>query len=270
MSQTVLIDRALVRVSGPDWRSFLQGLLTQDVESLAPRELRYGALLTPQGRLRLDLFLFGAGDEALLDVAASRRSELVQALTLYRLRAKVELSLIDGVPAAAWGETPADGWSTDPRLPELGWRRYDDFNAEGDDDYRAHRFGLGVLDPVVDTTEPLYPIEANLDLLNGVDFKKGCFIGQETTSRMKRRGQIKSRVAPILVDGPPLPPGAELLAGELRAGTVLVSQPGRALALVRIDRAIGQELTIADRSMRLDVPSWLNGAFSVDAERIEA
>ena len=270
MSRALLTDCALVRVTGQDWRSFLQGLLTQDVESLQPGELRYGALLTPQGRLRLDLFLFATDDGVLLDVAASRRDELVQALTLYRLRAKVELSPVDGAPTAAWGERPeGEGWLADPRLPALGWRRYGGPESSAGD-YRAHRMGLGILDPTSDTSEPLYPIEANLDLLNGIDFKKGCFVGQETTSRMKRRGQIKSRVAPLAVEGGAIGAGSEILAGDLRAGLVLTSIPSRALALLRIDRATGQQMTIGDRPARLDVPPWLSCAFAMEANRQEA
>lgn len=267
MNKATLNDRALVRVSGPDCRSFLQGLLSQDVETLATGELRYAALLTPQGRLRMDLFLFGEADGVLLDVNHQRRDELVQALTLYRLRAKIEIAPVEGAVGAAWGVTPDEAdWTPDPRLPDLGWRRYGG-GGGGDGDYAAHVMQLGVLDPAA-TTEPLYPIEANLDLLNGVDFRKGCFVGQETTSRMKRRGQIKSRVAPLVVDGAEL--GAEVLAGELRAGVVLASAPRRALALLRIDRAIGQPLTVQDQPVRLDLPAWLGPAFRLEPQTQEA
>ena len=265
MNRAVLNDRALVRVAGPDWRSFLQGLLTQDVESLAEGELRYGALLTPQGRLRMDLFLLGDANGVLIDVSAGKRDELVQALTLYRLRAKVEIAPVEGVVAAAWSEHPGqEGWIVDPRLPELGWRRYGRPGEEGGADYARHRTILGVLDPA-ETGEPLYPIDANLDLLNGIDFGKGCFVGQETTSRMKRRGQVKSRVAPLTVDHAEA--GAEVLVGELRAGIVLEGASDHALALLRIDRALGPQLTVAHRPARLDVPSWLAPAFLVETAR---
>lgn len=263
MSIAVLNDRALVQVAGPDARSFLQGLLSQDVETLREGELRYGALLTPQGRLRMDLLLLGEAGGVVLDVNAGRREELVQALTLYRLRAKVEIAPVDSAVEAAWDEPPeGDGWIVDPRLPELGWRRYRGGGATKGD-YGAHAVALGVLDPAA-TAEPLYPIEANLDLLNGIDFRKGCFVGQETTSRMKRRGQIKSRVAPLVVDGAEA--GAEVLAGALRAGVVLASTGGRALALLRIDRALGQPLTVLDRPARLDPPPWLAPAFRLEPE----
>ena len=105
-------------------------------------------------------------------------------------------------------------------------------------------------------TDRTYPIEADFDLLNGIDFRKGCFVGQETTSRMKRRGQIKSRMLPIVFEGPPPAPGAEILAGELRAGEVLSGVSGRAMALVRLDRALGQPLTADGRPVLAEVPAW--------------
>lgn len=264
----ILEDRAVVRLSGPDWRSFLQGLVSQDVETLQPGELRYTALLTPQGRLRFDLFLFGEDDGVAVEVAAAARDELVKALTLYRLRAKATIAPVDDPVAVAWGEPPAgEGWRSDPRLPALGWRRLGAAPAgpSGDPggDYRAHRLALGVADPAEDTAEPLYPIEANLDLLNGIDFRKGCFVGQETTSRMKRRGPVKSRIAPIAYDGAPPQAGSEVLANELRAGWVLSGIEGRSLALLRIDRAAGQALRVEDRPVRLDLPAWLEPAFAL-------
>ncbi len=273
MSETqtaVLADRAQVGVSGPDTRNFLQGLLTQEVETLAKGELRYGALLTPQGRLRFDLFLWGGADGVVLDVAAAGRDELVQALALYRLRAKVRIAPLDEPVIAAWGDAPGgDGWASDRRLPTLGWRRIGATSTSGGD-YHAHRIALDVADPAVDGIEPLYPIEANLDLLHGIDFRKGCFVGQETTSRMKRRGQNKTRIAPITYDGPQIEPGAEVMAGGLRAGRVLSGVDGRSLALLRIDRAAGAALTALDRPLALDVPSWLEDAFALAKPPVEA
>ena len=260
----ILEDRAVIRLSGPDWRSFLQGLVSQDVESLRPGELRYAALLTPQGRLRWDLFLYGEDDGAAIEVAASARDELAKALTLYRLRAKATIAPTDDPVVVAWGEPPAgDGWRVDPRLAAFGWRRLGGAPEGPAGDHRAHRLALGVADPAEDAAEPLYPIEANLDLLNGIDFKKGCFVGQETTSRMKRRGPVKSRIAPIAYDGAPPPAGSEVLAGELRAGWVLSGIEGRSLALLRIDRAVGQALKVEDRPVRLDLPAWLEPAFAL-------
>jgi folate-binding protein YgfZ len=269
-----LQDRAVVRLQGPDWRSFLQGLITQDVETLRPGDLRYGALLTPQGRLRLDLFLHGEADGVALDVNALAREELVQALTLFRLRAKVEIEAGDAKVLAAWGEVQpgGEGWRADPRLPGLGWRRLADAAPEtATGDYRAHRIAVGVADPAEDAVEPLYPIEANLDLLNGIDFRKGCFVGQETTSRMKRRGPVKTRIAPLNHDAPaPLEAGLDVETEALRAGRVLSGISGRSLALLRIDRSLSLPLRVGDLQVQLDVPPWLVAAFALEKTGLEA
>ena len=253
-----LTDRAVVRVTGPDARPFLHNLLTQDVETLAPGVLRYGALLSPPGRMLMDLFLLGLEDGVLLDVPADRREALMQRLTLYKLRAKVEVAASDEPVFAAWGGE-ADGFIPDPRLSALGGRAYGGEPAPttSEDDYAAHRLALGVADPARDAPDDkTYPIEANLDLLNGVDFRKGCFVGQETTSRMKRRGTIKSRMLPIAFDGPPPPFGAEVLNGDLRAGAVLSGRDGVAMALMRLDRMDGA-LTVDGRPVTARPPAWI-------------
>jgi hypothetical protein len=258
-----LTDRALIAVEGPDWRDFLQNLLTQSVESLGENEARFGALLTPQGRLLYDLFIVGRAEGAWLDVAAEHRDAIVQRLTIYRLRSKVEIAADETPVWAAFGggSAPA-GFVRDPRLPALGWRSYGVAPPAGAEDlaaYDAHRLALGVPGPADWGTDRTYPIEANFDLLNGVDFKKGCFVGQETTSRMKRRGQIKNRMLPISFEGAPPAPGTEVLAGELRAGEVLSGVDGRAMGLLRLDRIAG-ELTVDGRPARVEWPEWLAAA----------
>lgn len=263
-----LPSRALIRVRGADWRGFLQGLITQDVETLRGGETRYGALLTPQGRLLYDLFLITDADEAgvRLDVAAEARETLVQRLSLYRLRAKVEIAPAPGQVFALWGtDVPSGGFSPDPRLPELGFRAIADTapvvpGADVVDEaaYDAHRLALGVADGWKDGLhDKAYPIEANLDLLNGIDFKKGCFVGQETTSRMKRRGQVRTRMAPFAFDGSAPERGAEVLAGTLRVGEVAATIEGLALAPARLDRLHAGPLTIDGRPARALPPEWL-------------
>jgi folate-binding protein YgfZ len=268
----VLPERALIAISGPDWRSFLQGLITQDVESLADGELRYAALLTPQGRLLYDLFVAGHAEGATLDVPAEFRDALLAKLKLYRLRAKVELAAMDGQVRALFGDAagePGAGWLSDPRLPGLGWRAVTDIappagaRAASAEDYDAHRLAQGAPDLLRDRlSDKDYALEANLDLLHAVDFRKGCFVGQETTSRMKRRSVAKSRLVPIVFDGAPPEPGSEVLVGERRAGEVRSGRDGRALALLRLDRAFGatEALTVEGRLVRLDPPDWLKAA----------
>jgi hypothetical protein len=266
-------------VRGPDWRPFLQNLLTNDVENLPVGEARFTALLTPQGRLLYDLFVVAADeDTAWLDVHAGWRDALIQKLQMYRLRAKVEISQLNlpisahpregGDPSdlsnpsasdrsdAALGSPPSRGQSgvrvADPRLPALGWRGYGVEGTQPEAAYDTLRLALGVPGPADWGTDKTYPIEANFDLFNGIDFKKGCFIGQETTSRMHRRGQVKSRMLPIFFKGPPPPFGAEILNGDRRAGEVLSGQEGRAMALIRLDRVGDGDLKVNGRPTPID------------------
>jgi hypothetical protein len=259
-----LKTRAVIAIAGPDWRAFLQALLSQDVESLASTDLRFAALLTPQGRLLNDLFLIGRADGCLLDCAAESREALIARLTMYRLRARVEVGAADTPVRALWNAASApEGWSADPRVRDLGFRGYGLAPPAGavavdEATYEAHRLAVGVPGQADFAFEPPFPIEANFDLLNGIDFRKGCYVGQETTSRMKRRGTIKSRMAPIAFDGPTPDPGSELLSGTLRAGRMLTGVGGRAMALVRLDRLEAGPLALADgRPWRLVWPEWL-------------
>ena len=289
MSETptyaLLRDRALIAVTGEDWRSFLQGQLTQDVDTLAAGELRFGALLSPQGRLLFDLFILGREDGCWLEVAADRRDALIARLSMYRLRAKVGIVAQPGPVVALFpdrsraGGNPSDasvaadaawvpayagtvGFRVDPRLQALGLRGYGDIEPPGvradAAAWTAHRLALGVPDTADYGDDATYPIEANFDLLNGIDFRKGCFVGQETTSRMKRRGVIKSRMLPITFDGPPPAFGAEVLNGALRAGQALSGIDGRAMALLRLDRLDGA-LTVDGRPVTVERPAWAEG-----------
>jgi hypothetical protein len=160
-------------------------------------------------------------------------------------------------------------WVADPRLSDLGWRGYGVTPPAGariadPAAYDAHRLALGVPGPADWGCDKTYPIEANFDVLGGIDFKKGCFVGQETTSRMKRRGQIKNRMLPIVFEGEAPAPGSEVLAGTLRAGEALSGIRGRAMALLRLDRSAG-ELSVDGRPARAEWPSWLAAAVEESA-----
>jgi len=270
----ILADRRLIQITGPDWRSFLQGLITQNVETLDDGAVAYGALLTPQGRLLFDMFIWAETGGAVLDVAAEGREALIARLSMYRLRSKVAITAKEGGVFARFGDdaaNPLAGWRTDPRLAALGWRAIGEAAPAGAniepaslEAYHAHRIGLGVPDLVRDgLADKAYAVEADLDLLNGVDFAKGCFVGQETTSRMKRRGQLKTRLCRLSFDGSAPPPGAEVLCAEapdaavLRAGEVLSGCDGQALALMRLDRAFGRHLSIEGRAAYLAPTDWL-------------
>lgn len=251
-----LSSRSLIAVSGADAATFLNGLLTQNVEAVAPGKIRFSALLGPQGRLLSELFLLGDGDTILIDAPADHIDALLKRLSIYRLRAKVELTLDPRPVFAAWGDA-APGRPADPRLDGLGRRWAGETESDArEDDWRAHCLSLGVHDDADIRSDVDYPIECNLDLLNGIDFHKGCFVGQEVASRMKRRGKVKSRLVPITFDGPAPTFGAEILNGDLRAGEVRGGLDGRAMAMLRLDRMQGA-LSIGGRAVRADPPSWL-------------
>jgi folate-binding protein YgfZ len=258
-----LASRALVSVRGSEWRAFLQNLLSNDVESLPAGQARAALLLTPQGKLLFDLIVVAGDDGALIDVLADQCEALVQRLKLYRLRAKIQIEPIGGEVWAAAGARPiGEGWVADPRLEALGWRGYGVAAPAGADvqdeaAYRAHALALGVPDPALDCVpDKTFPLEADFDLLNAIDFHKGCYVGQETTSRMKRRSAVKTRMVPIVFDGPSPAYGTSVMAGDLRAGEVLSGAEGRAMALLRLDRAGGGDLAVDGRPARLDIPDW--------------
>lgn len=253
-----LNSRAVITVTGPDARHFLNNLLTQNVETIEADDLRFGALLTPQGRLMLDLFIWGTDDGVWLDVPAEARDGLVQRLSMYKLRADVQIAPSDAGVFAAWDEAPA-GFIADPRLEGLGYRAVG-FTGEttaSEDDWHARRAALGVVEAAFEAPkDKTYPIEANFDLMNGIDFHKGCFVGQETTSRMKRRGTIKNRILPFTYEGDAPAVGAEVLNGELRAGEVTSAANGRGMAMMRLDRMDG-ELKVDDRAVSVTRPDWV-------------
>ncbi|HEV2363853.1 MAG TPA: folate-binding protein [Caulobacteraceae bacterium] len=261
-----LASRAGIAVAGEDWRPFLQGLVSQDVLTLGPGEMRFGALLTPQGRLAFDLFLLGTEEGCLIDCAAAARPALLERLSMYRLRAKVEIAPAEPHIEGLWAAQSAPGgWWRDPRRRELGFRGYDAPTPAAalvaeESAYEAHRLRLGIPGSA-DFRADDYPIEADFDLLGGIDFKKGCFIGQETASRVKRRGAIRSRMVPINFAGPPPAAGSEVLVGDLRAGEARSGMEGRAMALLRLDRLAAGPLRLADgRPCQVDLPSWLQQA----------
>ena len=252
-----LDDRALIRVSGPEARAFLNRLLSQEVETLVEGEARFAALLSPQGRVLHELFLHGEEDGVLVDAPAGNRDGLMARLRMFKLRAAVEIAADDRPVWALWDAASAPApWRRDPRTPLAGWRLAGDPPASPGAEpglYADHRLALGLPDAAADgLADKAYATELLHDLLAGVDYRKGCFVGQETTSRMKRRGGVRSRVLPLETDAPA---GSEVLAGTLRAGEVTASHGGRALALLRLDR-IGGALEADGRPARVMRPPW--------------
>ncbi len=256
----VLPHRRVVRLSGADWQPFLHRLLTCATLGLRAGEVVFGALLTPQGKVLCDVFVWARGDHALIETDSARLEVLIQRLQMYRLKADVEMSLCpDMAVAVGWGAELPTTAHADPRLPALGWRQIipvSEANGISTDDapYHLHQMQLGVPDLHHDVDATQFPIEANMDLLGGIDFRKGCFVGQEVSSRMKRRGQIKSRMVPLR--GMAAAKGSEILCDDLRAGVVTSSCGDWLMALMRLDRCDGP-LTLADRLVHLAAPDWL-------------
>lgn len=278
----VLADRAAIRVSGEEAPHFLHNLVTSSVETLVPGEARYGALLMPQGKIISDFFVLRTGDGYLLDVPAARAADLTKRLTLYRLRAKVTIEPEDLAVAAIWDAESApdlvDSFA-DPRLPELGYRVFlkrddaahalADFETASEQDFHAHRVGLGVPQGGRDFRfDDAFPHEADMDQLNGVDFRKGCYIGQEVVSRTQHRGTARTRIVPVRLAGSAAE-GAEITAGERVIGTLGSVSGGRGMALIRLDRAedalaAGEAIRAGSGVLTIERPHWARFRFPGD------
>ncbi|BAK68306.1 aminomethyltransferase [Sphingobium sp. SYK-6] len=204
MVPTTLRDRSIVRVGGPEARSFLQGLLTQDVLTLAQGAPRYAGLLSPQGKALFDMILWAdpaGGEDVLIDCEAARADALVKRLSLYRLRRPVTLA-IEPALAVHWSAEPHAGGAPDPRHPALGWRW---LALAGDGDaseaFRACRLGQGISEGAAELGEDkTLWLECNAEELNGVDYAKGCYIGQENTARMHYRNKVNRRLVVVPLD----------------------------------------------------------------------
>lgn len=254
LTASLLDDRGAVMVSGDDARSFLHGLLTNDVEHLALGQARHAALLTPQGKILFDMFVVATEEGFLLDVGRALVAEFVKRLTFYRLRAKVTITDLSGetVVAALWAGEPALPGETvfaDPRLAGLGSRAVlpaaeasDLLQAAGativpPEVYHDHRIVLGVPEGGKDyALGDTFPHEADMDQLGGIDFAKGCYVGQEVVSRMQHKTTVRKRVVPVTVPGVGLIGGAEVTAGDLVVGHMGSSTAAGGLALLRLDR----------------------------------
>ncbi len=271
-----LTDRAVIRVGGDDAHKFLQGLVTSDVDAVASGSAIHTGLLTPQGKILFEFFVAQDAGGYLLDCPADVLADLAKRLTFYKLRAAVEVAVVDGGSVwAIWdGSLPSIDESVsfpDPRLSDLGHRLIKTSNAEINDtelercdeaDYHTHRIAHAIPEGGRDfELGDAFPHEANFDQLGGVDFEKGCYVGQEVVSRMQHRGTARKRVVPVVGDRPLPGPGTDVLAGETVIG-VLGSSTGTAgLALIRLDRAEkamtqGNALVTGGVPIRLAQPKW--------------
>ncbi|MSP44989.1 MAG: folate-binding protein [Xanthobacteraceae bacterium] len=283
MKAALLPDRGVVKVAGAEARSFLNGLLTTDVTRVTPEQARFGALLTPQGKIIVDCIVAEApaadGGGFFLDCPRALAPNLVEKLNFYKLRAKViceDLSAVLGV-MAIWGGTGSTEYGliyADPRLPALGQRvmlpphlakeAAADLGAEPMEAtaYEAHRIAQGVPRGGLDFIYgEAFPHETDMDQLAGVDFDKGCYVGQEVVSRMEHRGTARNRVVPVAVEGFAPEAGIPVMAGDKQVGTTGSHAGQSALAMLRLDRiadarAAGTPLMAGGVAIEPRKPDW--------------
>jgi folate-binding protein YgfZ len=288
-----LPDRTVLAVEGADRIKFLQALLTNDLRRLAPETALYGGFLTGQGKLLCDVFLVQDGERVLADVASERVETLLAKWNRFKLGSKVIYSPAEpGLSVTAvWGaDAPArvglgDQSGTagaaagalvgfvDPRVAALGARLIHPagepieatlaalgFAGATPADYAAHRLALGVADTAELGCESTYPLEANFELLHGVDFKKGCYVGQEVTARMHLKDALRRRVLPVSAAAPLPEPGAQVTADGVELGPLIASSGAVGLAMLRLDRlaAAGEEaLKAGGAPISVQWPDWL-------------
>ena len=249
---SLLASRSVLRVGGAEARKYLQGLITNDIGKAQGAEAIHAGLLSPQGKILFDFFALGAGDGFLIDVAQEKAAELLKRLVFYRLRAQVEITEEPSLAvAAAWGGTPRlpEGAMlyADPRLSELGFRILVPKGTQAaelgcapapGEHYHAFRISLGVPEGGLDYGfGDAFPHEALFDQLNGVDFKKGCYVGQEVVARMQFRGTARKRIVPVEGETSLPAPGAGIEADGMPIGTIGSVNGASGLALIRLDRA---------------------------------
>ncbi|WP_170443269.1 CAF17-like 4Fe-4S cluster assembly/insertion protein YgfZ [Ruegeria arenilitoris] len=240
--------RRILRLTGTDTDSFLQGLVTNDTRKLDDG-LVYAAILTPQGKYLADFFLKRDGDSVLLDVAEGMADALIKRLNMYKLRADVRIEETNLHLQRGTGPAP-EGALPDPRHPDMGWRAYSDA-PEADDgtDWGAIRVRYCIPETGIELTPDTYILEAGFEPLNGVDFKKGCYVGQEVTARMKHKTQLRKGLRVVAIDGA-APVGSEILSAGKPAGTLFTQSNGQAIAYLRLDRA-GDDMQAGDARLRL-------------------
>jgi len=290
---TALTDRGILSVSGTDSLAFLQGIVTNDIEKVTANSAIYAAILTPQGKYLHDFFVAKSGDNFLLDCPANQLSELTKRLKMYRLRAKVDIedrsddytvfaitgpnacnfAALTGIPGNATNY--GDGIAfVDPRIVELGLRTIQP-TASGIEfmknaglkvgnleTYKASQCSFGI--PDGENSEFLkqaFPLEIGFDELNAISFEKGCYVGQEVTTRMKIRKLVKKRLVPVTFDGKAPAPGSAIHNQDKAAGQIFAANNEIGLAMIRLETldqvlAAGSDLVVEETILRATKPTW--------------
>ena len=232
-------NRRIVTLTGTASLAFLQGMVSNDVLPLAKGPgLVWCALLTPQGKYLVDFFVANTGEALLLDLPEALAEATLRRLTLYRLRADVQFHASDMEVSRGLGAAPP-GALPDPRHPALGWRLYGAALGFARIDWDALRVEHLIPETGIELIpDDSYLLEMGFERLHGVDFRKGCYVGQEVTARMKHKTELKKGISRVRIEGA-APVGTEIMAGEKPAGVLFTQSNGRALAWLRFDRAQG-------------------------------
>lgn len=286
-----LPNRGLLKIAGPDARTYLQGLVSQDVKRVTADRAVYSAFLTPQGKYLYDFFVFEMDGALVLDCEADRRSDFFKRLSMYKLRSDVTLSdvsedyqvygVLDTMGLSERGAAKSLGTGTsmgvvyaDPRLLDMGCRAVlpqgntvplesAGLGAGTFDAYEHHRIALGLADGSRDMgVDKALLLEFGFEELDGVSFSKGCFMGQELTARTRYRGLVKKRLLPVKIDGPAPPPGTVLEIDGREVGEMKTSAGDVGLALIRIESLgdnLGKDVSYAcaDATLTPNIPSWV-------------
>ncbi|MGK6312703.1 CAF17-like 4Fe-4S cluster assembly/insertion protein YgfZ [Neorhizobium sp. DT-125] len=279
MSAAHLPTRSLIRLSGSQAQDFLQNLITTDIDSLPEGEARPGALLTPQGKILFDFTIWRDGEGYLIETDTSQRDALMRRLAMYKLRAAVDIvpGAEDGV-TVFWGDEAGKGAVKDAAFARAGitLTRAPGRKAEGPEEaYHALRVEAGLTLSGHDyALQDAFPHDVLLDRMDGLSFRKGCYVGQEVVSRMQHRGTARRRVALVSGDQRLPASGTEIIAGGKAVGTLGSVAGNKGLAIVRIDRvgdalARGLPLIAGDVVVTLTLPEWTGLAFPVAAEEAE-
>ena len=255
----LLTDRAVIAVTGADAKSFLQGLVTNDLTMLTPEQPLYAAHLSPQGKILFEFLMFADGETVLIDCLKEARAALLRRLSMYKLRAKLEIAARDDLIVVA------DEGPKDPRLAQLGQRAILPATTEttdGTDAYHDWRWGLGVPEGGDFGSDysagRIFALDGDLDELHAISFTKGCYVGQELTARMKHRGTDRKRLLPVTSPLADLAAGAAVMAGDVELGTMMSAYGDAGFALIRLDRLAGAaSLTVSGVEVSITKPDWL-------------
>lgn len=250
------LDRSIFKLSGDGVSAWLEGIITNSLKT----ELSFAALLTPQGKIIADFFVTKDGDDLIIDTPKKFGQLLFKRLRMYKLRAPIKITDLSEELSvyALWGGVGDEG-HVDPRHDKLGRRFISADSIEGDGDYNAHRLSLSVVESEWDfDTQDVFPADANMDLMNGVDFQKGCFVGQEVVSRMKRMTTVKKRMRGVVFSGP-AEANDKVLAAERVIGEILSVHDNRGMALIRLNRLEESAGEINVAGQTVEIMEEING-----------